>query len=85
MRVTIDRERCTSVGLCNELEPEVFILDRQDSLVRFRAIGAPACKECGHKPEIDTESLSIEIPAGLEDRVIEAANECPSNAISIQK
>lgn len=85
MRVTINRERCTSVGLCAELEPVVFVLDKQDGLVRFRAIGAPACKECGYTPEVDTESLTIEVPTGLEELVATAARQCPSEAISIQQ
>ncbi|MFJ8623965.1 ferredoxin [Kitasatospora sp. NPDC093550] len=36
MRVSVDRDRCCSSGMCVTNVPEVFDQDDQDSLVRLR-------------------------------------------------
>lgn len=85
MKVSINREFCTGVGMCEELDAAIFTVDEKvDGLVRFRQLGASAtCSECG-SPQTDRESLAIEVPAGHEDAVREAAVMCPSEAIIIE-
>jgi ferredoxin len=77
MKVWIDQDLCTGDGLCEEICPSVFtLLDdglayvKQDDVVKNEPAGA--------------EGVAA-VPAGMEDAVIEASEECPGECIFIEK
>jgi len=77
VKVWIDQDLCTGDGLCEEICPEVFtLLDdglayvKQDGLVKNEPGGA--------------EGVAA-VPAGMEDAVVEASEECPGECIFIEK
>ena len=79
MRVWVDQDLCTGCGLCHEIAPDVFTMGDD---------GLPYVKEDGKTiplPENgDYSSILAAVPAGLEDAVAEAAEECPGELIFIE-
>lgn len=73
MKVTIDREECTSCALCWDACPEVFEENEDDGfsqiVEKFRVDGKP-----------DTG----EVPDDLTDCATEAAESCPVEIIEVQ-
>ena len=76
MKVWIDQDLCTGDGLCEEICPTVFtLLDdglayvKEGDLVKSSPGGA--------------EGLAA-VPAGMEDAVVEASEECPGECIFIE-
>jgi ferredoxin len=76
MKVWIDQDLCTGDGLCEEIAPAVFtLLDDGLAYVKesdkvFSDPGGP-------------EGLA-NVPSGMDDAVIEAAEECPGECIFIE-
>ena len=76
MKVWIDQDLCTGDGLCEEIEPEVFVM-ADDGLAYVKE---------GDKVFLDpggAEGLA-KVPSGHEEAVIEAAEECPGECIFIE-
>jgi ferredoxin len=77
MKVRIDQDLCTGDGLCEEICPSVFTL-LDDGLAYVKqgddVLSAPG----------GAEGLAI-VPAGMEDAVVEASEECPGECIFIEK
>jgi len=80
MRVWIDQDLCTGDGLCVEIVPPVFVMMddglayvQEDDKIFAAALGNPE----------GALGLAI-VPAGLEESVIEAADECPGECIFIE-
>ena len=76
MKVWIDQDLCTGDGLCEEIAPSVFTLlddglayDKQGDKVLSDPGGADALAD---------------IPEGMLDSVVEAAEECPGECIFIE-
>ena len=76
MKVWIDQDLCTGDGLCEEIAPEGFtLLDdglayvKEDDDVKSNPGGAVGVAQ---------------VRAGLEESVIEAAEECPGECIFIE-
>jgi ferredoxin len=76
MRVWIDQDLCTGDGLCTEIAPAVFTL--LDDGLSYVKEGDSVLSEPGGAASIAT------IPAGLEDDVLDAAEECPGECIFIE-
>jgi ferredoxin len=76
MKVWIDQDLCTGDGLCAEIAPDVFVL-LDDGLSYVKDAGVVLSNPGG------ADSLAS-IPAGLEDDVFEAAEECPGECIFIE-
>ncbi|CAN5250228.1 hypothetical protein BH18ACT4_BH18ACT4_05780 [soil metagenome] len=80
MKVWIDQDLCTGDGLCEEIAPDVFTL-LDDGL---------ACVKEGDKIFADVKGnpQGVEgmanVPAGQEEGVTEAAEECPGECIFIE-
>ena len=77
-QVWIDQDLCTGDGLCTDHCPEVFVLlDDGISYVRD-----PATKVVGSDP--GGRSSMVGVPAKLEQRVVDAALDCPGECIFIE-
>jgi ferredoxin len=76
MKVWIDQDLCTGDGLCEEICPDVFTL-LDDGLAYVKDNGKVLSDPGG------VEGLA-NVPAGLEEAVIEAAEECPGECIFIE-
>ncbi len=80
MKVWIDQDLCTGDGLCEEICPDVFVL-LDDGLAYVREgdkIYAPAKGNAGGAAGLAA------VASGLDDSVIEAAEECPGECIFIE-
>jgi ferredoxin len=77
MKVWIDQDLCTGDGLCEEICPSVFTL-LDDGLAYVKQDGAVLNAPGG------AEGVAA-VPAGMEDAVIEASEECPGECIFIEK
>lgn len=76
MKVWIDQDLCTGDGLCEEICPDVFTL-LDDGLAYVKENGKVLSEPGG------ADSLA-QVPEGLEESVIEAAEECPGECIFIE-
>ena len=75
MKVWIDQDLCTGDALCEEIAPDVFVME-DDGLAYVR-------DETGiYNPGGPAGLASV--PDGLETDVIEAAEECPGDCIFIE-
>jgi ferredoxin len=77
MKVWIDQDLCTGDGLCEEICPSVFTL--LDDGLAYVKQGDDVLSSPG-----GAEGLA-DVPAGMEDAVVEAAEECPGECIFIEK
>ena len=77
MKVWIDQDLCTGDGLCEEIAPAVFTL-LDDGLAYVKQDGTPQNNPGGAAGMAD-------VPAELEDAVVEASEECPGECISIER
>ncbi len=76
MKVWIDQDLCTGDGLCEEIAPDVFTL-LDDGLAYVKEAGKVFSDPGG------AEGLAA-VPGGLDEAVIEAAEECPGECIFIE-
>src|ERR1700682_5941087 len=76
MKVWIDQDLCTGDGLCEEIAPAVFTL--LDDGLAYVKEGSKVYSEPG-----GADGLAA-VPAGMEEAVIEPAEECPSVCIFIE-
>ena len=80
MKVWIDQDLCTGDGLCEEIAPDVFVgLD--DGLFYVKE-GDKVYAESEVNVE-GAKGLAL-VPKGLEEAVIESAEECPGECIMIE-
>jgi len=77
MKVWIDQDLCTGDGLCEEICPSVFTL--LDDGLAYVKQGDDVLSSPG-----GAEGLAS-VPAGMEDAVVEASEECPGECIFIEK
>ena len=77
MKVWIDQDLCTGDGLCEEICPSVFTL--LDDGLAYVKEGADVKSTPG-----GAEGLAV-VPAGMEDAVTEASEECPGECIFIER
>jgi ferredoxin len=75
-RVWIDQDLCTGDGLCEEIAPDVFTL--LDDGLAYVKEGDKVFSEPG-----GADGLA-NVPGGMEEAVIEAAEECPGECIFIE-
>ena len=76
MKVWIDQDLCTGDGLCEEICPDVFTL--LDDGLAYVKEGADVKSAPGGAEGIES------VPAGMEDAVTEASEECPGECIFIE-
>ena len=76
MKVWIDQDLCTGDGLCEEIAPSVFTL--LDDGLAYVKQGDKVLSDPG-----GADALA-DIPEGLLDSVVEAAEECPGECIFIE-
>ena len=76
MKVWIDQDLCTGDGLCEEIAPDVFTL--LDDGLAYVKEGAKVFEDPG-----GAEGLA-NVPGGMEEAVIESAEECPGECIFIE-
>jgi len=76
MKVWIDQDLCTGDGLCEEICPDVFTL--LDDGLAYVKEGADVKSTPG-----GAEGIAV-VPAGMEDAVTEASEECPGECIFIE-
>ena len=74
MRVWIDTDQCTGSGLCELIEPRVFLLG-DDGLARVQHDGDVL------PPGPDS---AARVPADCADRVREASQSCPGECIRVE-
>jgi ferredoxin len=77
MKVWIDQDLCTGDGLCEEICPSVFTL--KDDGLAYVKDGEKIMDDPGGAQGM------VDVPAGLEDAVNEAAEECPGECIFIER
>ncbi len=80
MKVWIDQDLCTGDGLCEEIAPDVFVL-LDDGLAYVRDGDRVFATAKGNAQ--GAQGLAS-VPAGQEDIVVEAAEECPGECIFIE-
>ena len=74
MRVWIDQDLCVGNGICEELAPDVFqLVDGAIAYVRDQDRLLPRGQDG-----------ILSVPEGLEEAVIDAAEECPAECIYIE-
>jgi len=76
MKVWIDQKICTGDGLCEDLCPAVFTL-RDDGLAYVKE------GDVVHNPGGSAEPAAV--PAGLEDAVRDAKDQCAGECIFIEE
>jgi ferredoxin len=76
MKVWIDQDLCTGDGLCEEIAPDVFTL--LDDGLAYVKEGDKVFEKPG-----GAEGLAA-VPGGMEEAVIESAEECPGECIFIE-
>jgi ferredoxin len=76
MKVWIDQDLCMGAGLCADIAPGVITM-ASDGLAYVKQ-GDKVLSKPGGAGSV------AEIPAGMEDDVIEAAEVCPAECIFIQ-
>jgi ferredoxin len=76
MKVWIDQDLCTGDGLCEEIAPDVFTL-LDDGLAYVKEADKVMNDPGG------SEGMA-NVPGGMEEAVIEAAEECPGECIFIE-
>jgi ferredoxin len=76
MKVWIDQDLCTGDGLCEEIAPAVFTL--LDDGLAYVKQGDKVYSDPG-----GADGLA-EVPGGMEEAVIESAEECPGECIFIE-
>ena len=74
MRVWIEQRECVGNCVCEEVCPEVFYL----------ADGDIAYVLDGDRVLPDGQAGTLDVPYDLEERVLEAAEECPAGCIYIE-
>lgn len=77
MKVWIDQDLCTGDGLCEEIAPAVFTL--LDDGLAYVKDGDDIHNDPGGSDGMAT------VPAGLEDAVNEAVEECPGECIFVEQ
>ena len=86
MRVWIDRELCTGAGLCEDICPDSFqVGDDNLAYVREDKKHFGETRVFGLADD-DATGLAgqARVPAGQEDDVIEAAEQCPGECILVE-
>jgi ferredoxin len=73
MRVWIEQRECVGNGICEEVCPEVFYLHGDIAYVLD-----------GDQVLPDGQAGTLMVPYDLEQKVIEAAEECPAGCIYIE-
>ncbi len=73
MRVWIDQDLCVGNGICEELSPDVFYFDGNLAFVRN-----------GEQVLPRGEDGILTVRAGLEESVLDAAEECPAECIYVE-
>ena len=85
MKEWIDQDHCTGDGLCEEIAPAVFF-GMDDGLFYVKE----SAEKFGEEKLFDGEANPAgaegmaRIPDGMEEAVIEAAEECPGECIFIE-
>lgn len=80
MRVWIDQDLCTGDGLCAEICPDVFTL-LDDGLAYVKDTAGVLAPQHGRNGGVDGQAP---VPDGMEDLIVEAADECPGECIFIE-
>ena len=83
MRVWIDQELCTGDALCEEMCPDSFEVG-DDGLAFVREDAKHFGETRVFSGEQSGPTFQARIPAGYEDSVVEAAEECPGECIFIE-
>jgi ferredoxin len=76
VRVSIDQATCQGDCICSIIRPEVFVLD-DDGLAWVAEDGEPVTTG-GYDSFVD-------VPAEYEDDVLDAAEQCPTGAIRVER
>jgi len=74
MRVWVDQDLCVGNGICEELSPAVFQIVE----------GAIAYVLDGDRLLPRGQDGVLTVPAGLEESVLDAAEECPAECIYLE-
>lgn len=80
LQVWIDQDLCTGDGLCEEIAPDVFTL--LDDGLAYVKEGDRVFAEAQGNPQ-GAEGVAP-VPAGQEEAVAEAEEECPGECIFVQ-
>lgn len=80
LHVWIDQDLCTGDGICEEIAPDVFTL-LDDGLAYVRE-GDTVFAEAHGNPQ-GAEGVAS-VPAGQEEAVFEAEEECPGECIFVR-
>jgi ferredoxin len=76
MRVSIDQATCQGDCICSVIRPEVFVLD-DDGLAWVANDGTPVATG-------GFDSFAV-VPPEYEDDVLDAAQQCPTGAIRVER
>jgi ferredoxin len=76
MKVWIDQDLCTGAGVCEDIAPGVIAMG--DDGLAYVVEGGVLLREPG-----GDGSMAV-VPAGQEEAVIEAAEQCPAECIYLE-
>lgn len=76
MKVWIDQDLCTGAGICEDLAPGIIAMG-EDGLAYVVQDGQVLTQPGGQA------SMAV-VPAGQEEAVIEAAEQCPAECIYLE-
>jgi ferredoxin len=76
MKVWIDQDLCTGDGICAEIAPQVFVM--LDDGLAYVKEGEKVFSSPG-----GAAGMAV-VPDGMEDAVIESAEECPGECIFLE-
>ena len=80
MKVWIDQDLCTGDGLCAEICPEVFTL-LDDGIAYVKDVDGVFAAAQGRAQGDAGKAI---VPEGLDDLIVEAAEECPGECIFVE-
>jgi ferredoxin len=83
MRVWIDQELCSGDSLCEEICPDTFEVG-DDGLAFVREDAKHFGQARVFSGEVTSASCQARVPAGYEESVVEAAEQCPGECIFIE-
>jgi len=72
IKVVVDRNKCMSCGIAPAVCPEVFVLEGKNRVVDK------------YSKQTDNNISIGEVPEELRECVVNAANSCPVNAITVE-
>jgi len=85
MKVWVDQDQCTGSGMCEDVAPDVFFLDDDLAYVKEEARFFGETRRFAPSDQLPAGAAGVaRVPAGQEEAVAQAAEDCPGECIFIE-